>query len=126
MRISEVNVYFVRPRWGFVEIVTDGGLTGWGEAVLEGHAELRLSGSDHRFRAVIRRLYDLDLKARFIEEALFLRYIDACVIRIGSPVENEGDLRLIRIVCAFRGLIRTAAAAGQRQAGHQGRHAPSQ
>ena len=25
MKISAVNVYFVRPRWGFVEIVTDGG-----------------------------------------------------------------------------------------------------
>jgi hypothetical protein len=24
MKISAVNVYFVRPRWGFVEIVTDG------------------------------------------------------------------------------------------------------
>ena len=30
--------YFVRPRWGFVEIITDDGFTGWGEAVLEGHA----------------------------------------------------------------------------------------
>ena len=38
MKITKVNTYFVRPRWGFVEIVTDEGLTGWGEAVLEGHA----------------------------------------------------------------------------------------
>ena len=38
MKISEVNVYFVRPRWGFVEIVTDTGVAGWGEAVLEGHS----------------------------------------------------------------------------------------
>lgn len=38
MKITEVNTYFVRPRWGFVEIITDSGLTGWGEAVLEGHA----------------------------------------------------------------------------------------
>lgn len=38
MKIKEVNTYFVRPRWGFVEIVTEEGLTGWGEAVLEGHA----------------------------------------------------------------------------------------
>lgn len=37
MKITEVNTYAVRPRWGFVEIVTDEGLTGWGEAVLEGH-----------------------------------------------------------------------------------------
>ena len=38
MKITAVNTYFVRPRWGFVEIITDEGLVGWGEAVLEGHA----------------------------------------------------------------------------------------
>lgn len=37
MKIIGVNTYFVRPRWGFVEIETDEGFTGWGEAVLEGH-----------------------------------------------------------------------------------------
>jgi galactonate dehydratase len=39
MKILEINTYFVRPRWGFVEIVTDGDVTGWGEAVLEGHTD---------------------------------------------------------------------------------------
>ena len=43
MRITEVNTYFVRPRWGFVEIITDEGLVGWGEAVLEGHAKAVLA-----------------------------------------------------------------------------------
>lgn len=43
MKIKEVNTYFVRPRWGFVEIVTDEGISGWGEAVLEGHAGTVLS-----------------------------------------------------------------------------------
>lgn len=38
MKIEQVNTYFVRPRWGFVEIATDAGVVGWGEAVLEGHA----------------------------------------------------------------------------------------
>ena len=38
MKITNVSTYFVRPRWGFVEIETDAGLVGWGEAVLEGHA----------------------------------------------------------------------------------------
>ena len=41
--IRTVNTYFVRPRWGFVEIVTNEGVTGWGEAVLEGHALAVLS-----------------------------------------------------------------------------------
>ena len=38
MKITEVNTYFVRPRWGFVEVKTDDGFVGWAEAVLEGHA----------------------------------------------------------------------------------------
>ena len=42
-KITQVNVFFVRPRWGFVEIVTDSGLTGWGEAVLEGHCRAVLA-----------------------------------------------------------------------------------
>ncbi len=43
MKITEVNTYLVRPRWGFVEIVTDEGYTGWGEAVLEGHCDTVLA-----------------------------------------------------------------------------------
>ena len=43
MKITAVNTYFVRPRWGFVEIETSEGFVGWGEAVLEGHAAAVLS-----------------------------------------------------------------------------------
>ena len=38
MKISAINTYLVRPRWCFVEIETDEGITGWGEAVIEGKA----------------------------------------------------------------------------------------
>lgn len=38
MKITNVTTFLVRPRWCFVEIQTDSGLSGWGEAVLEGHA----------------------------------------------------------------------------------------
>ena len=37
MKIVDIQVYSIRPRWGFVEVSTDEGITGWGEAVLEGH-----------------------------------------------------------------------------------------
>lgn len=43
MKIVQVNTYTVRPRWGFVEIITDDGLTGWGEPVLGGHCEAVLA-----------------------------------------------------------------------------------
>ncbi len=38
MKIANINTYLVRPRWCFVEIQTDTGLTGWGEPVIEGKA----------------------------------------------------------------------------------------
>ena len=43
MKVTAVNTYYVRPRWGFVEIETDEGVTGWGEAVLEGHCDAVLA-----------------------------------------------------------------------------------
>ena len=38
MKIAKINAYLVRPRWCMVEIETDAGVTGWGEAVIEGKA----------------------------------------------------------------------------------------
>jgi len=38
MKITSVNTYLVPPRWCFVEIETDEGITGWGEPVVEGRA----------------------------------------------------------------------------------------
>ena len=38
MQISKINVYLVRPRWCMVEVLTDSGVSGWGEAVIEGKA----------------------------------------------------------------------------------------
>jgi galactonate dehydratase len=39
MKITAVDTYIVAPRWLFMKISTDEGFVGWGEAVLEGHAE---------------------------------------------------------------------------------------
>ena len=39
MKITDMHLYLVRPRWCFLEIVTDEGYTGWGEPVLEGHCD---------------------------------------------------------------------------------------
>lgn len=38
MKITEVTTFLVRPRWCFVEIQTDEGISGWGEPVVEGRA----------------------------------------------------------------------------------------
>jgi galactonate dehydratase len=39
MKITKLTTYQVPPRWLFLKIETDEGITGWGEPVLEGHAE---------------------------------------------------------------------------------------
>jgi galactonate dehydratase len=38
MKITRLTTYRVAPRWMFLKIETDAGITGWGEPVLEGHA----------------------------------------------------------------------------------------
>lgn len=38
MKISEVKVIHLRPRWSFVRVSTDEGVVGWGEANLEGRS----------------------------------------------------------------------------------------
>ena len=38
MKITKLNTYLVRPRWCFLEVETDEGVTGWGEPVIEGKA----------------------------------------------------------------------------------------
>ncbi len=39
MKITDVQLYLVRPRWCFLEMTTDEGYVGWGEPVLEGHCD---------------------------------------------------------------------------------------
>ena len=39
MKISQLNLYKVQPRWVFLEIETDEGISGWGEPILEGQAD---------------------------------------------------------------------------------------
>lgn len=38
-KIKKVENFYVRPRWLFVRIETEGGVVGWGEGTLEGHTE---------------------------------------------------------------------------------------
>ncbi|EGF47423.1 galactonate dehydratase [Lacticaseibacillus rhamnosus MTCC 5462] len=33
MKISDIKVYKVKPRWIFVKVLTDEGITGWGEMI---------------------------------------------------------------------------------------------
>jgi hypothetical protein len=37
--IKSIESFYVRPRWLFVRVETEGGVVGWGEGTLEGHTE---------------------------------------------------------------------------------------
>jgi galactonate dehydratase len=39
LKITEIKTFVVPPRWLFLKIETDEGISGWGEAVLEGRAD---------------------------------------------------------------------------------------
>ncbi len=39
MKITALKTFVVAPRWLFLKVETDEGISGWGEPVLEGHAE---------------------------------------------------------------------------------------
>ena len=51
MKITRLTTYLVPPRWCFLRIETDEGITGWGEPVLEGRA--------HTVAAAVSELADL-------------------------------------------------------------------
>jgi galactonate dehydratase len=38
MKIAQIELFQVPPRWLFLKITTDDGLSGWGEPIVEGHA----------------------------------------------------------------------------------------
>lgn len=55
-RIKRIENFYVRPRWLFVRVETEGGVVGWGEGTLEGHTEA-VQGS---LKDIARR-YDMTL-----------------------------------------------------------------
>ena len=38
MKITDLKMYHIRPRWMFLKIETDAGICGWGEPIMEGRA----------------------------------------------------------------------------------------
>ena len=44
MKITNIETFIVPPRWLFLKIETDAGVSGWGEPILEGHAESCAAG----------------------------------------------------------------------------------
>ena len=63
MKITKLTTYRVPPRWMFLKIETDEGITGWGEPVVEGRART-VEAAVHEFADVLvgqdpRRINDL-------------------------------------------------------------------
>ena len=36
MKITKIETFYVKPRWVFLKMQTDEGVTGWGEPIAEG------------------------------------------------------------------------------------------
>ena len=62
MKITAISTFLVPPRWCFVRIDTDAGITGWGEPIVEGRA--------HTVAAAVEELSDylIGKDPRFIED----------------------------------------------------------
>ncbi len=78
MKITALKTYLVPPRWLFLKVETDAGIAGWGEPVLEGHAET--------LAAKIAELGDfvIGLDPRRIEDIWQMIYRNGCYR--GGPV----------------------------------------
>ena len=56
MKITNLTLYKVPPRWLFLKIDTDQGITGWGEPVIEGRADtVRAAVKEFRVNLIGRR-----------------------------------------------------------------------
>jgi galactonate dehydratase len=53
MKISRVEAFPVPPRWVFCKVETDAGVTGWGEATLEGHAATQVAAVGELARILV-------------------------------------------------------------------------
>ena len=52
MKISNLTLYKVPPRWLFLKLETDAGITGWGEPIIEGRADT-VAAAVNEFRMVL-------------------------------------------------------------------------
>ena len=78
MKITALKTFLVAPRWLFLKIETDDGVSGWGEPVLEGHAET--------LAAKIAEMADfvIGLDPRRVEDIWQMLYRNGCYR--GGPV----------------------------------------
>ncbi len=78
MKITALKTFLVPPRWLFLKVETDEGLSGWGEPVLEGHAET--------LAAAVAELADFMIgrDPRLIEDTWQMLYRNGCYR--GGPV----------------------------------------
>jgi len=53
MKIKSYELFKVPPRWLFLKIETDTGLTGWGEPIVEGRADTVMAAVDEMMRPLI-------------------------------------------------------------------------
>ncbi len=106
MKITDLRVYHVQPRWCFLKVSTDEGIFGWGEPIVEGRARtVETAVLEHR-NFLIGRIPGAS--SIFDSPFTVIPYIDAQVERFAHIRETVGDEMDIAI--DFHGRIDPATA----------------
>ena len=79
MKITALKTFIVPPRWLFLKVETDEGISGWGEPVLEGHAETLAPPRSHELEDFL-----IGQDPRRIEDIWQMIYRNGCYR--GGPV----------------------------------------
>ena len=71
MKISDITVYTVKPRWIFLKITTDNGLEGWGEMVSGTKTETVVAGAKEMAKRIMGRMALWDIKGKFYNAPVY-------------------------------------------------------
>lgn len=114
MKITRLSTYRVPPRWMFLKIETDEGLSGWGEPVLEGRARTVEGGcpqalglSDRPGSRADQRSLANTLSRRFLS-----RRPDPLMSAIAGIDQALWDIRARYLACRFMSCWADSSATG--------------
>ncbi|MEF1256816.1 galactonate dehydratase [Vibrio sp. M260112] len=74
MKIISYETFIVAPRWGFLKIITDEGIVGWGEPCLEGRTHTVHTCVDEMMEYLIGKdPFDMELHWNYLHRSTFYR-----------------------------------------------------
>ncbi|MBC7684422.1 MAG: hypothetical protein H7176_04225 [Bdellovibrionales bacterium] len=105
MKITNLTTYRVAPRWMFLKMETDKGVTGWGEPVIEGRARSVETAVQELSQSLIGQ--DPALRRRHGAASARRPHYSGFHAHLGPPVRCGGQF-----ICAGMGSRQRAGASG--------------